>query len=185
VIRAITNTHSARQQLQEPIPDQRTEPKRMPVSCHTVRCDYQWGSLTVCSYRKWLNCCKLLPKKETTKHNFLSLEALDPVQHRIRSDLVGCLQLAGDAHRFPQLKNAPAHTLGPLNNRALNIFLGYTSPCLMDLFTPKKRCRCLPGLQHTSLEHVETASEDDVALDELAGLLELLKEGCVAHHACR
>jgi hypothetical protein len=29
------------------------------------------------------------------------------------------------------------HTLGPLNIRVLEIFHGYASPCLMDLFTPK------------------------------------------------
>jgi hypothetical protein len=28
-------------------------------------------------------------------------------------------------------------TLGPLIIRALEIFLGYASPCLIDLFTPK------------------------------------------------
>jgi ABC-type multidrug transport system ATPase subunit len=28
-------------------------------------------------------------------------------------------------------------TLGPVNIRALEIFLGYASPCLMDLFSPK------------------------------------------------
>jgi hypothetical protein len=34
-------------------------------------------------------------------------------------------------------------TLGPLNIRALEIFLGYASPCLTDLFTPKIGRRCL------------------------------------------
>jgi hypothetical protein len=34
-------------------------------------------------------------------------------------------------------------TLGPSNIRALEIFLGYASPCLMDLFTPKILSRCL------------------------------------------
>jgi hypothetical protein len=29
------------------------------------------------------------------------------------------------------------HTPGPLSIRALDIFLGYASPCLMGLFTPK------------------------------------------------
>jgi hypothetical protein len=33
-------------------------------------------------------------------------------------------------------------TVGPLNIRALDIFLGYASPCLMDLFPPKIGCRC-------------------------------------------
>jgi hypothetical protein len=35
------------------------------------------------------------------------------------------------------------HTLRPLDICALERFLGYVSPCLMDLFTPKIRCRCL------------------------------------------
>jgi hypothetical protein len=29
------------------------------------------------------------------------------------------------------------HTLRPLNILVLEIFLGYASPCLMDLFAPK------------------------------------------------
>jgi hypothetical protein len=40
-------------------------------------------------------------------------------------------------------------TLGPLNIRALEIFLGYASPCLMDLFIPKSAAdfEYLPALQ--------------------------------------
>jgi hypothetical protein len=34
-------------------------------------------------------------------------------------------------------------TLGPQIIQALELFQGYVSPCLMDLFTPKNWCKCL------------------------------------------
>jgi hypothetical protein len=38
---------------------------------------------------------------------------------------------------WPHSKRARLSTLGPLNIRTLEIFLGYVSPSLIELFTPK------------------------------------------------
>jgi hypothetical protein len=46
------------------------------------------------------------------------------------------------------------YTLGPLNIRPLEIFLGYASPCLMGLFTTKNLMHMfehLPVLRHLLL----------------------------------
>jgi hypothetical protein len=41
------------------------------------------------------------------------------------------------------LSQSVLNTLGPLNIRAVEIFLGYARASLMDMLTPKISCKCL------------------------------------------
>jgi hypothetical protein len=68
----------------------------------------------------------------------------DDASNKVREHRICCGWLATREYTQRQRVNTTCYrntvdvdTLGPLNIRALEIFLGYASPCLMDLFAPK------------------------------------------------